>query len=1427
MKTNWFKRIGFFLVAVSLLLNVFGPTPAYALSAPSLVSPADSSTTNVTNTPPVGIPEFKWSAVTGATSYRLQVSSDVAFTTTVVNITTPNTSYTPTSVGVFPDGIWYWRVRVEAPAPVGDYSSVWSFTKQWATPSNMPALISPSNYATIDFYDHPSFSWGAVTGAAKYKFQIYLTPGGWASTVYNVTTLATSNQPNTKLTNGTYYWRVVPVDTGNHDGTPSNEYTFTAGYNPVPTLLEPADLSNPTFTPTFRWTAVRGAQFYRLQYSTDPTFNAGITQIDTRNTAYTPTATLPNDVNYYWRVRVHSGNSISDWATTRSFIKKWYIKPVLLTPVNLDQNVRFPMFSWTPVPGASRYYVELSLYPGFNPLYDSGFTANTFFSPTKYNGGTNTYYWRVTPYDGNGYAGKTSDTSSYQSYYGSVAPHQVYPLYYYPPDTYAGFSGVTTNPHEDRTVALPIFVWHRVFAPVGAANAGDVYAQAYRLQVSTDPTFNAVNWSVDTENTAATPTSSNPFFPLTNTDYYWRVCTLIGGTPAGPWSQIWKARFDSSLSLGPKGNNFPELLRPTDGFEYAEETPLLEWFPFQGASSYDVQISSDPNFANIVDSATVSNPSYAPTQSLAQRNLGDTDFGVYYWRVAVSSSANWSEIRRFQIAAQSQWQFSRTLADAANRLQIGSDALGDASADYDLTDLQVAQSSGYWFFGFHVPAAPIQDVTYALYLDLDHQLNSGATSDARGYTISTISGYRPEYAIYVSREAGAVSVSKTYIYHWNGSGWDTVSILGNVGGQINLAGDYVELQVPNTAIGYQDTTGSYAISLLSLPAVGGQPQDAVPSDPDFSTSGVVSRFSNVTERMNLVMPPNDAGVDPSTFSSVQPFFWDWPVLSPWAGAIMKPYLDPQFTTEAGTYTLNSDTPYYAQTSHAWDKDFTGDNTYYWRIRPQYRVDGVYYFGAWSQGWRFERKGFIPQNLQTSVTFATPTFTWNMVEGAESYDLQVDDDPGFGSMAININTKQNSYTDIHTLANATYYWRVRVRRNGNVINNWTSSQTFVLSLPTPTGLTHYPSGVVGRAPTMCWTPLISTSPLTGDPVLAAWKYRTQVSKDPTFSVVFDTMDTEQSCWTPSKGYDDGTYYWRVAMVDGEAKLGNYSAYQTFTKQYPITTLISPTTGANVTSTPTFVWSPVDGAARYKIEVSQVSTFSPIYETITTDNVRWTPTMSYATSKTYYWRVAIVDSDGKVGPFVDATIILVNTDAVFADVPSTYWAKTYIEHLYFAGITGGCGTNPLVYCPETAVNRAQMSVFLLRGIHGSSYAPPVATGTMFADVPASYWAASWIEQLAKEGITAGCGGGKFCPETVVTRDQMAVFLLRAEHSSSYVPPSATGAMFADVPASFWAAAWIEQLAREGITGGCGNGNYCPAASVNRAQMAVFLVRAFNIP
>lgn len=186
--------------------------------------------------------------------------------------------------------------------------------------------------------------------------------------------------------------------------------------------------------------------------------------------------------------------------------------------------------------------------------------------------------------------------------------------------------------------------------------------------------------------------------------------------------------------------------------------------------------------------------------------------------------------------------------------------------------------------------------------------------------------------------------------------------------------------------------------------------------------------------------------------------------------------------------------------------------------------------------------------------------------------------------------------------------------------------------------------------------------------------------------------------------------------------------------------------------------------------------------------------------------------------------------FADVPTSGspWSiyESAITSIFNAGITSGCGGG--LYCPASTVTREQMAVFLLKGMHGSLYTPPPASG-IFADVPIIDLYAPWIEQLYAEGITGGCSLAplSYCPDNNVTREQMAVFLLRADHGPLYTPPAGTGVMFLDVPFTNTYVSWIERLAVQGVTSGCGGGNYCPNDAVSRAQMAVFLKNIFGLP
>jgi hypothetical protein len=112
--------------------------------------------------------------------------------------------------------------------------------------------------------------------------------------------------------------------------------------------------------------------------------------------------------------------------------------------------------------------------------------------------------------------------------------------------------------------------------------------------------------------------------------------------------------------------------------------------------------------------------------------------------------------------------------------------------------------------------------------------------------------------------------------------------------------------------------------------------------------------------------------------------------------------------------------------------------------------------------------------------------------------------------------------------------------------------------------------------------------------------------------------------------------------------------------------------------------------------------------------------------------------------------------FADVSFNDYNAFYIQGIFDDGLTAGCNTDPLIYCPNVPVTRAQMSVLVWKDQHGST-APPACTG-VFADVPCpDGFAVDYIEGLFNEGVTAGCGGGNFCPNTPITNAQMSVFLV----------------------------------------------------------------------
>ena len=260
---------------------------------------------------------FKWNVSTNATHYQFRVSGDAGFQTPAYGsgsgpnlVTTNNTRATlPNTLAA---GTYYWDVRaLNASNTASAWSTACTFTMDW---TDAPALGSPDDGATVTYPTPLLMSWGAVTGAARYSVNVSESPDMSSPlTGYPVTTTATSYSPPSRLSNGTYYWQVTPIDgdSAKHQGTPSAIRSFTWDWPSSDTTLSVTDLdpSDAVYDPQFSWTPIPGADSYQLEINDDQNFSkTKICCSDTIiSTTYTPTKLLPADT-YYWRVRAEDPN---------------------------------------------------------------------------------------------------------------------------------------------------------------------------------------------------------------------------------------------------------------------------------------------------------------------------------------------------------------------------------------------------------------------------------------------------------------------------------------------------------------------------------------------------------------------------------------------------------------------------------------------------------------------------------------------------------------------------------------------------------------------------------------------------------------------------------------------------------------------------------------------------------------------------------------------------------------------------------------------------------------------------------------------------------------------------------------------------------------------------------------------------------------
>ncbi len=165
---------------------------------------------------------------------------------------------------------------------------------------------------------------------------------------------------------------------------------------------------------------------------------------------------------------------------------------------------------------------------------------------------------------------------------------------------------------------------------------------------------------------------------------------------------------------------------------------------------------------------------------------------------------------------------------------------------------------------------------------------------------------------------------------------------------------------------------------------------------------------------------------------------------------------------------------------------------------------------------------------------------------------------------------------------------------------------------------------------------------------------------------------------------------------------------------------------------------------------------------------------------------------------------------------------VNRLAEAGVLEGTECGERRICPGEPILRWVMAVWMTRVLHQAPASSDA--GSRFADVDPDAWWVSNVERLADLDVTWGCSTDppRYCPDSPVTRAQMASFLVRA-----FDLDTAPSAGFTDTAGNTHEAD-IDALAAVGITVGCGTDplRYCPDSPITRAQMASFLVRALDL-
>ena len=300
-----------------------------ALSAPNSLTPGTVTPPGPANNIYARRPTFTWGVVTGATSYKVEVSIASTFATKAINATATTNSYTHTA-DLAANTTYFWRVKANGANGPSLYSQVRTFIT--GNPPSIPILSTPANN-TLMTTTTPLLDWNSSTAPVGTTLRGYTLEIATNSTFSPALMGANVGDPTTNYTTlplaygTTYYWHVRSVNTG-IDGIGYNADDEFSGWSltrsfriayAAPVLTLPADLAiGVPAKPTFTWSTIIGATNYTLQVSKNTGFTLLVINKIVAAPTYTHTLNLAANT-YYWRVRANGPYGPSAWSATFSF----------------------------------------------------------------------------------------------------------------------------------------------------------------------------------------------------------------------------------------------------------------------------------------------------------------------------------------------------------------------------------------------------------------------------------------------------------------------------------------------------------------------------------------------------------------------------------------------------------------------------------------------------------------------------------------------------------------------------------------------------------------------------------------------------------------------------------------------------------------------------------------------------------------------------------------------------------------------------------------------------------------------------------------------------------------------------------------------------------------------------------------------------